>query len=419
MELALPLSWYLLCVSRFAGLSGAAELYSTLVTFQNESMVESGDTCQGIVIIFSNETGSLVCDDQWSVESPLAHVVCKESGCGTPNTTLVLKSLPQGSLEAVQGVHCTGNESGVSECESSGKSVQLCAAESIAAISCIRNSTEPRDNSSWRLSRGRSSCDGHMEVFAEGRWSPVCFTSIKGMDASFFCEQMGCTPQRPLFSLLNKGMSPISPVILQCPENMTSLWECGHQVVDMCASGLTTYLQCNRPRMEESWLVWLTICLAAVMILVFCWVRVVKSTKCCVQCVHKYITILFCKKPQTRRGFHSRRNIYQREPINVTVQEAHSPPSSPGILQDPNEVNALLAPHGFRLNNTITPPPSYMHALKVLSRPLENTQTPPPSYLEALKVLSRPILVHVNADDDNEDKEDLSVITHKEKEEKS
>ncbi|KAM5172483.1 scavenger receptor cysteine-rich type 1 protein M130-like [Mantella aurantiaca] len=416
MELALPLSWYLLCFSCF-GLSVGTELHSSLVTLRNGSMVESGETCQGIIFLFSNETGRLVCDDHWSVESPLAHVVCKESGCGTPNMTWILTSPLQGSPEAVQGIRCTGNESSVSECESLGQSVQVCAVESIAAISCNQNFTEPRDNSTWRLSRGRSSCDGHIEIFAEGGWSPVCFTSIKGMDAAFFCEQMGCTPQQPLFSLLSKGKSLVAPVTLQCPENKTALWECGHQVVDMCASGLTTYLQCNRSRMEESWLVWLTICLAAVMIMVFCWVRVVKSTKCCAQCLQKNIVFLFCKKPQSRREFHSRRNIYHRELINVTVQEANSPPSSPGILQDAGEVNALLAPHGFRLNNTITPPPSYMHALKVLSRPLENTQTPPPSYLEALKILSRPILVHVNADDSNEEKEDLAVLTHKEKEE--
>ncbi|XP_040202020.1 scavenger receptor cysteine-rich type 1 protein M130-like [Rana temporaria] len=418
MELALPLSCYLLCFSCF-GLSGTTDISSSLVTLQNESMVESGETCQGIIFVFSNDTGRLVCDNQWSVESPLAHVVCRESGCGAPNITWTLKSAPRGSLEALQGMQCTGNESSVSECESPGESVQFCAAEKIAAISCNQNVIEPRDNRSWRLSRGRSSCDGHIELFAEDRWSPVCLASIKEIDAAFFCEQMGCTPHQPLFSLLGKVKSPVPPVMIQCPENKTALRECDHQVVDMCVSGLTTYLQCNRSRMEESWLVWLTICLAAVMIIVFCWVRVVKSTKCCAQCLHKNITSLFCKKAQARRELHSRRNNYHREPINVTVQEAHSPPSSPGIIQDPSEVNALLAPHGFRLNNTITPPPSYMHALKVLSRPLESTQTPPPSYLEALKILSRPILVHVNADDCIEDKEDLTVLTHKDKEEKS
>ncbi|XP_072259002.1 uncharacterized protein [Pyxicephalus adspersus] len=418
MELALPLSWYLLWISHF-GFGGADKLRSSLVILHNDSTVEDGGTCQGVIFVHNNGNGSLVCDDQWSVESPLAHVVCKESGCGTPNITWTLKSSPQGLLEALQGIRCKGNELSVSECERPGESVPLCPPENIAAISCNPNSTEPKDNSSWRLSRGRSSCDGHIEVFAEDRWSPVCFTSIKGMDASFFCEQMGCTPHQPLFSLLNKGKPPVSPVTIQCPENRTGLWECHHQLVDMCVSGVTAYLQCNRTRMEESWLVWLTICLAVVMIFVFCWVRIVKSAKCCAQCFQKNITNLFCKKPQRRRKLHSHRNFYHMEHIDVTVQETHSPPASPGILQDPFEVNALLAPHGFRLNNTITPPPSYMHALKVLSRPLENTQTPPPSYLEALKILSRPILVHVNADDCNEDKEDLSVLTHKEKEEKS
>ncbi|XP_068128437.1 CD5 antigen-like isoform X2 [Hyperolius riggenbachi] len=334
MELALPLSCYLLCLSCL-GLRVAAGLHSSLVTFHNETIVESGESCQGIILVFHNDTTSLVCDDHWSVDSPLAQVVCKESGCGTPNSTWTLKSSLPRSMRAFQGISCTGNETDVSECEIPGETVQLCNPESIAAISCSHNITEARDNSSWRLARGRSSCDGHVEVLAEGVWSPVCYTHIKEMDATLFCEQMECTSHRPLFSALNKGKSPVPPVRLQCAENWTSVWECEQQVVDMCASGLTTYLQCNRSRMEESWLVWLTVCLAAIMIIVFCWVRVVKSVKGCTQCLHKHVLSLFCKKPQSRRGMHSRRNIYHREPPNLTVQETRSPPSSPGMLQDP------------------------------------------------------------------------------------
>ncbi|XP_063787939.1 scavenger receptor cysteine-rich type 1 protein M130-like [Pseudophryne corroboree] len=418
MELALPLSCYLLWLSRF-GLSGASALHSTLVTFQNESVVESWDSCEGIVFLISNQSSNLVCDNQWSADSPLAHVVCRESGCGAPNITWTLKSSPQGSFGAIQGVQCTGNETSVSECENTGRAVQLCAPDSIAVVSCNQNVTDPADNNPWRLSMGRSSCDGHIEVLVEGGWSPLCFTSIQDSDAPLLCQQMGCKPQRPIFSAIQKGKSPLEPVMLQCLENRTSVWDCDHQVADICVSGLTTYLQCNRSRMEESWLVWLTICAAALMIVVFCWVRVVKSCKGCTQCLHKNVLSLFCKQPRYQRKMQTRRNIHHREVPNLIVQESHSPPSSPAILQDTSEVNALLAPHGFRLHNTITPPPSYMHALRVLSRPLENTQTPPPSYLEALKILSRPVLVHVNATEYNDEKEDLGVLTHKEKEEDS
>ncbi|KAM9311982.1 uncharacterized protein PAF06_009870 [Gastrophryne carolinensis] len=399
----------------------ATELRSSLVTFQNASMEESRELCEGIIVVFNNDTASLVCDDDWGADSPLARVACREAGCGTPNTSWALRSLPQGSLQAVHGVRCTGSESNVCECESLEEVVPMCRPENIATISCNQNFTDQKDqNSSLRLSRGRSSCDGHVELFAEGGWSPVCYTSINTIDASLFCEQLGCTPQRPLFSPLNKGKSPVPPVMLQCPPNRTSIWECELQVVDQCVSSLTTYLQCNRSRMEESWLVWLTICLAVIMIFTFCWVRIVKSSKCCSQCLHKNTLLCCCRRrPHNRRALHLRRSIYHQETPNLTVQETNSPPSSPAILQDPCEVNALLAPHGFRLNNTITPPPSYMHALKVLSRPLENTQTPPPSYLEALKILSRPVLVHVNASDYNEDKEDLSVLNQREKNEES
>ncbi|XP_056427146.1 scavenger receptor cysteine-rich type 1 protein M160-like isoform X2 [Hyla sarda] len=418
MELALPPSWYVCLWLSSLAVNAASELRSTLVTLRNESLVENEETCQGIVLLFINETTHLVCDSQWNPQSPLAHVVCKESGCGVPNSTWTLMYSLKNSYEAVQGVQCKGNESSVKECENGGEAVSVCNPQkSIAVVSCKQNVSDLTDVNSWRLSRGRTSCDGHVEAFTGDRWSPVCFDNIKKTEAPLLCQQMGCTPQSPVFSPLNKVRSSVEPVTIHCLENGSSLWECDSNALQTCPSGLTTYLQCNRSRMEESWLVWLTICLAVIMILVFCWIRVVKSWKCCTQCFHKNRLYLFCKKSLPPHG--TRRNIYHREPPDVNVQETNSPPSSPGIIQDPSEVNALLAPHGFRLNNTITPPPSYMHALRVLSRPLENTQTPPPSYLEALKILSRPILVHVNATECNEEKEDLDVLTPKEKEEDS
>ncbi|XP_075714806.1 CD5 antigen-like isoform X2 [Rhinoderma darwinii] len=416
MELALPLSWYLCLWFSSLVLSEASELRSSLAALQNDSLVENEETCQGTVLLFINETANLVCDTRWSLESPLARVVCKESGCGAPNATWTLKSSPKDSYGAVQGIECEGNESNVNECESRGEAVQVCDPQSIAVVSCSQNFSDfAADVASWRLSRGRTSCDGHVEVFIGFQWTPLCFDSVTKNDTSLLCQQMGCTPQLPVFSPLNKIKSSREPVTLQCLQNRTSLWECDNYVVQTCTSGLTTYLQCNRSRMEESWLVWITISFAAIMILVFCWIRVFKSWKCCTQCLHKNVLYFFCRRFRPHHETPSRRNVYHREPPNLNVQETNSPPSSPGIIQDPGEVNALLAPHGFRLNNTITPPPSYMHALRILSRPMENTQTPPPSYLEALKILSRPVLVHVHATECLEDKENLDVLTPKEK----
>ncbi|KAM4677265.1 CD5 antigen-like [Discoglossus pictus] len=419
MELALPLSCYLLWISQF-GVTVGSLLRSSLASIQNESVTESRGRCQGIVLIFNNQTKSLVCDDHWGVDSPLAHVVCQESGCGTPNSTWKVESSPSLSTGALEGLQCTGNESQVSECENPGQIVQLCATERIAALSCNQDGTRSSGISNMRLSRGRSPCDGHVEVFDNAEWSPLCFTGVKESSAEMLCSQMGCKPQRPLFTSIHKGRPVLGAVTLQCLGNNTSMWECEHRVLNMCLSSTTTYLQCNRARMEESWLVWVTIFFAALMIVVFCCVRVTKSGKCCTHTLNKHATSCLSRASRTRERYRRepevRRGIYHREPPNLTVQEANSPPSSPAVLQDPIEVNALLAPHGFRLNNTITPPPSYMHALKVLSRPLENTQTPPPSYLEALKILSRPVLVHVNAEESSEEKEDLAALMCAEKE---
>ncbi|XP_063301603.1 deleted in malignant brain tumors 1 protein-like [Pelobates fuscus] len=414
MELALPLSCYLMWFYIF-GLSADSVPRSSLVTFQDESVSESGETCKGIVLLTANQSSSLVCDSLWSVDSPLAHVVCQESGCGKPNHTWTLQSVPH--LDAVQGVQCTGDESSVRECEDTGHIQQNCTLQSIAALTCNQNIKHSPGNCFMRLSKGRSSCDGHIEVMTGNTWSPACFTGIKDSDPQVLCQQMNCTYERPAFSSVYKHKSRAA-VMIQCQGNQTSVCDCYHHSVNICQPGLTTYLQCSRPRMDESWLVWAGICLAAMCIVAMCWVRATKSWKRCAPSLYRNIrSCLSCPSNTYERGRQNskrRRNIY--ETPNLVVQETSSPPSSPTILQNPTEVNALLAPHGFRLNNTITPPPSYMHALKILSRPLENSQTPPPSYLEALKILSRPVLVHVHAEEDCEEKEDLTAYTYGEKE---
>ncbi|KAM4749092.1 uncharacterized protein WCC33_006520 [Rhinophrynus dorsalis] len=423
MELALPLSCYLLWFSSFVGVSGSSFLLSSLVTFQNESLIESGRTCHGIVLFSTNETHhSLVCDDNWSVDSPLAHVVCKESGCGTPNNTWTLQSSPP-NIEAVQGAQCSGKESTVSGCESLGQSVKFCAPERIAAVSCNQNVTSRPDNRSLRLSRGRASCDGHLEVFRERGWRSVCYDEDMEDSAEVLCQQMGCAPQHPLFTPLYKGKRSSGAVQFHCVENETYFWECDQLEAKVCVYDLVTYLQCDRSRMPESWMVWIPIVFAILIILFFCWDIFKKTWNSCFKFLMTHLSACFSCISHTgdrwSRKTQGRRSIYRRETPSFTVQEANSPPSSPGVLQNPTEVNALLAPHGFRLNNTITPPPSYMHALKVLSRPLENTRTPPPSYLEALKILSRPVIVHVHADDSPDEKEELSAHSSEENGEES
>ncbi|XP_053320252.1 deleted in malignant brain tumors 1 protein-like [Spea bombifrons] len=417
MELALPLPWHLLwfCLS---GLSCGSLLRSSLVRFQNGTVVESEEPCTGIVLLVTNQTRSLVCDKLWGVESLLANVVCHESGCGKPNLTWTLQFPPPSSLGAVQGLRCTGEESSVNECEHLGEAAQDCVPQGIAAVTCERNITQGPGNSSMRLSRGRNSCDGHVEVFTGDTWSPVCFTGIKDGDIQELCTQLDCEPQNPLITALHRGQLQ-EAVMFQCSGNQTLPWECDHEMVDVCQNGVTTYLQCHRPRMEESWMVWTAISLAVLMIVALCWVRVAKTWKCCTQSLNRHLRSCCSGASRKHKPPHQsakrRRNIYRNETPSVVIQEILSAPSSPGALQDPGEVNALLAPHGFRLNNTITPPPSYMHALKILSRPLENTQTPPPSYLEALKILSRPVLVHVHATDCQEEKEDLAALKEEEK----
>ncbi|KAG8429636.1 hypothetical protein GDO86_019651, partial [Hymenochirus boettgeri] len=114
---------------------------SSLASLKNKSLVENEETCSGIVLLFTNQNISVVCDEHWNVESPLAHVVCLESGCGSPNATWTLQAFPYPSTEAIQGVQCTGKESSVSECNNSVQAVTTCAPDKIAAVTCNQNVT--------------------------------------------------------------------------------------------------------------------------------------------------------------------------------------------------------------------------------------------------------------------------------------
>ncbi|XP_053574093.1 scavenger receptor cysteine-rich type 1 protein M130 isoform X2 [Bombina bombina] len=339
MELALPLSCYLLWLFRF-GTVGGSLLRSSLVTLQNESQVEQNGTCKGVVLIHTNQAQSLVCDDHWDVDSPLAQVVCQESGCGTPNTTWILESAPRDLLSAIEGIICTGNESRVSECESPGQAVQRCDLQRIAAVSCNQDAKGNSGNHSIRLSRGRTPCDGHVEVLEDNKWSPVCFTGVNESSAELLCQQMGCKPQRPVFTSILKGRLSLGAVSLQCQGNETYMWDCEPHVLNVCINGPTTYLQCNRSRMEESWLVWTTICFAALMIVVFCCARITKSQKCCGHTLHKCSVPGLSRKSRTRQHRHwepePRRSIYHREPPDVIVEETNSLPPTPRVLQNPN-----------------------------------------------------------------------------------
>ncbi|XP_031755154.1 scavenger receptor cysteine-rich type 1 protein M130 isoform X2 [Xenopus tropicalis] len=569
MELALPISCYLLWFINF-GVRSQSLLHSSLGIFHNKSWIESKDTCSGVVLLFSNDNFSLACDEHWNVDSPLAQVVCLESGCGTPNATWNLHSSPDSAIEAIQGVQCSGDEPSVGQCRAPGQTVQMCAPERIAAVTCnqngtdtpgtdipqndmattgtfstqndiatpgtystqngpstpgtystqngpstpgtystqngpstpgtystqngpstpgtyitqngpstpgtystqngpstpgtystqngpstpgtystqngpstpgtystqngpstpgtystqndmatpgtyiTQNGTDTTDNRTLRMTGGRTSCDGHVEVLKDNMWRPLCYSGVRENEAPALCQQVGCVPQQPAFTALSKGRRKLPSVAFQCQGNETEFWECDSRLVDICKADLTTYLQCDQSRMQESWMVWLAIFIAVLMITFFCWDKICKTCKCCVD---SYGHRRFFTSGMQRFGKKStRRSIYRRETPGITVQETHSPPSSPAVLENPSEVNALLAPHGFRLNNTITPPPSYMHALKILSRPLENTQTPPPSYLEALKILSRPVIVHVHAEANAGEKEDLTDLSDQLKE---
>ncbi|XP_028661848.1 scavenger receptor cysteine-rich type 1 protein M130-like [Erpetoichthys calabaricus] len=380
-------------------------------------------SCKGAVLASHNGTTHMICVENTTQHYTLAAVWCHELGCGSPISTHLDIPVNNTSMPFLEVLNCKGSEPKVSDCQLHGGSEERCNSSKVLVVDCLEDSTvkeENIDNETGRLVGGRTKCDGYVEILSNGSWSLACSSGFKENEGAVLCRQVGCeaewvsiTPTKRKQTLGQSQHLPFEKI--KCIGNESSVSVCQYIENDNCTPAYNVYLTCNTERPKENWLTWLALMVAAIIITVFCFVRAMESLKCCHRIMGRQHPSRYKSADQQWRccngntsPVHKRRRRQPELQIMVDpVEDKQSTLGSP-VLREPTDINALLAPHGFQLNNSITPPPSYMNALKVISKPLDNTQTPPPSYLEALKVLSRPVIVHVPADLDNEEEELLA-----------
>ncbi|NXF98365.1 DMBT1 protein, partial [Eubucco bourcierii] len=120
-------------------------------------------------------------------------------------------------------VECHGEESSLLLCQHRGWGVHNCGHHEDASVVCA--------GSRLRLSGGRHSCEGRVEV-SDGRgWGTVCDDSWDLRDAQVVCQQLGCG--RALAAPSSARFGPGSERILlddvECHGEESSLLLCQHR----------------------------------------------------------------------------------------------------------------------------------------------------------------------------------------------
>lgn len=152
----------------------------------------------------------------------------------------------------LSGVSCSGRESHVLDCGHRGPPA-VCPSNDLAAVYCDGTKQQGHEFD-VRIQGGPSIYEGRPEVFYNGSWGYLCFSSVAGYSDDVMCNQMGHTSGNHYLS--NQGPETVlgvSPLVFNCSlSDEITLKRCRYVVnetlaVAGCGYGEIAKVTCGDP----------------------------------------------------------------------------------------------------------------------------------------------------------------------------
>ncbi|XP_011377749.1 T-cell differentiation antigen CD6-like, partial [Pteropus vampyrus] len=175
--------WQLCEVVEHACISNQRPAQVTCAENRALRLADGGSSCAGRVEMLEHGQWGSVCDDTWDLED--AHVVCRQLSCGWAIQALPgLHFAPGQGLIHRDQVNCSGVEAYLWDCPGLPGD-RYCGHKEDAGVVCS-------EHQSLRLTGGRDSCEGQVEVHFRGVWNTVCDSEWYTSEAQVLCRALGC-----------------------------------------------------------------------------------------------------------------------------------------------------------------------------------------------------------------------------------
>uniref|UniRef100_A0A673KPA6 Si:ch211-161n3.4 n=1 Tax=Sinocyclocheilus rhinocerous TaxID=307959 RepID=A0A673KPA6_9TELE len=207
---------------------------------KNVRLVDGNSPCAGRVEVLHRGQWGTVCGDFWDLAD--AAVVCRELDCGEPVDALTDDGFGQGSGPVwMSAVLCTGSESTLKNCKSSGWSMNSCTHNANVGVICSGHKPS-------RLAAGSHLCSGRLEILHDQTWMSVCDAAFDQQDAEVVCRELDCgAPVQVLgAAAFGKGDTQMWTQEIQCRGNESQISFCSissHR--HNCSSDNNVGLKCS------------------------------------------------------------------------------------------------------------------------------------------------------------------------------